>query len=171
MALALDWWACPDCGTRYVQRIFTCPRCHNTNLERVPMPKITKHMGASVADPETGFDPHPNRPTRGAPSTDLPTAVSPTPHEALPGAEGSQAVSRAPLDAATVAAHLDAITEAQGAAAEATSEPVTYERPSVAAPKSDWLAYAQQETPEVEGLELLTKAQLIGHVDSIAREG
>lgn len=77
-------WVCggeSGCGTKYAVGLFRCPRCHNTEFfeDGDPMGKISRHAGASVAEPVPADDTAPDaeaqvehRGERGPETVDLP---------------------------------------------------------------------------------------------------
>ena len=81
-------WVCSGtdgCGTKYAVGLFRCPRCHNNEFHEDgdPMAKISRHSGASVAEPEPADD--------TAPAAEPEPQPEPVPDEApeVEGGEGS----------------------------------------------------------------------------------
>lgn len=80
-------WVCggeSGCGTKYAVGLFRCPRCHNTEFyeDGDPMGKISRHAGASVAEPVPADDTAPDaeaqvehRGEHGPETVDLPVGA------------------------------------------------------------------------------------------------
>jgi len=148
-------WTCSGCRTHYSTLIFTCARCKSTDIyEEKDMPKITRHSGASIAG-TTEFEPSPG------PAVDIAT-VALEPEGDATEAFDISALFTDEEDDPGDGVEREGIEVPPGEVGEL----VVLERPPVAAPKADWLAYARQEAPERTDLESLTKAQLVEFVDT-----
>ena len=107
-------WVCSGtdgCGTKYAVGLFRCPRCHNNEFHEDgdPMAKISRHSGASVAEPEPADD--------TAPAAEPEPQPEPVPDEA-PEVEGGEGSSPGSSSSASTAAAAHQARETTGHAVE-----------------------------------------------------